>query len=145
MGNRAVITTSLNVDVRNSKDIGVYLHWNGGRDSVEAFLKYCKFKGYSPPERDNYGWARLCQVAANYFDDGLNVGIDTCNHLDCNNYDNGVYIIKDWEIIGRKYFDGCEQDVHSLLEMLIEIDAAQPLKTQLGKEHIAEKLRREVN
>ena len=37
MGNRAVITT-------RSKDIGVYLHWNGGRDSVEAFLKYCELK-----------------------------------------------------------------------------------------------------
>ena len=31
MGNRAVITTE-------KKDLGIYLHWNGGRDSVEAFL-----------------------------------------------------------------------------------------------------------
>lgn len=30
MGNRAVITTE-------EKQIGVYLHWNGGRDSVQAF------------------------------------------------------------------------------------------------------------
>ena len=36
MGHSAVITT------RNDlKDIGVYLHWNGGRDSVEGFLSYC--------------------------------------------------------------------------------------------------------
>ena len=31
MGNRAVITTR-----KDLKDIGVYLHWNGGRDSVET-------------------------------------------------------------------------------------------------------------
>lgn len=35
MGNRAVITTT-------DQRIGIYLHWNGGKDSVEAFLKYCK-------------------------------------------------------------------------------------------------------
>lgn len=40
MGNRAVITTSKSKDVKNSKDIGVYLHYNGGRDSVKAFLKH---------------------------------------------------------------------------------------------------------
>lgn len=41
MGNRAVITTSKAPDVSGAKDLGIYLHWNGGRDSVEAFLKYC--------------------------------------------------------------------------------------------------------
>jgi hypothetical protein len=37
MGNRAVITD-------NKQRIGIYLHWNGGRDSVEAFLKYCELR-----------------------------------------------------------------------------------------------------
>ena len=45
MGNRAVITTP-------DKKIGVYLHWNGGRDSVEGFLQTCKKYGFRPPERD---------------------------------------------------------------------------------------------
>lgn len=44
MGNRAVITTSKSTDIKNSTDIGIYLHWNGGRDSVQAFLKYCELK-----------------------------------------------------------------------------------------------------
>ena len=35
MGNRAVITASLSNDPQTSNDIGIYLHWNGGRDSVE--------------------------------------------------------------------------------------------------------------
>ena len=71
MGNRAVITTSefmnLHEDIQFSNELGVYLHWNGGRDSVTAFLTYCKLKGYRPPETDCYGWARLCQVIGNFF------------------------------------------------------------------------------
>lgn len=53
MGNRAVITTSKSMDVQTSSELGVYLHWNGGRDSVEAFLEYCKRRGFRPPEEDN--------------------------------------------------------------------------------------------
>lgn len=37
MGNRAIVKPE-------GKDIGVYLHWNGGIDSVTAFLKYCELK-----------------------------------------------------------------------------------------------------
>ena len=37
MGNRAVITTKPELT-----EVGMYLHWNGGRASVEAFLAYCK-------------------------------------------------------------------------------------------------------
>ena len=53
MGNRAVITASLSNDPQTSNDIGIYLHWNGGRDSVEAFLEYCKRRGFRPPDQDN--------------------------------------------------------------------------------------------
>lgn len=67
MGNRAVITASKDKDIQNSNDIGVYLHWNGGRDSVEAFLTYCKLRKFRAPDKDNYGWARLCQVISNFF------------------------------------------------------------------------------
>ncbi len=141
MGNRAVITTSTAINVKNSSDIGVYLHWNGGRDSVEAFLTYCKMQDFRSPEYDNYGWARLCQVIANYFGgDGLSVGIDKCCHLDCSNGDNGVYIIKNWEVVGRKYFDRGEQHNHDLYDMLCDIDDAQPKKMQLGNAKIRDKL-----
>ncbi len=127
MGNRAVITTE-------DKKIGVYLHWNGGRDSVEAFLKYCKLKGYRTPESDNYGWARLCQVIGNFFGGNTSIGIDTLDNLDDNNGDNGMYIIKDWEIVGRKYFEGKEQNYYSLSEMLKEIDKKQPIDEQMYKD-----------
>ena len=60
MGNQAVITTK-------DRKLGVYVHWNGGRDTIQPLLKYCELKGYRPPSSDPYGWARLCQVLGNFF------------------------------------------------------------------------------
>lgn len=134
MGNRAVITASKAKNVAESNDIGVYLHWNGGRDSVEAFLKYCELKGYHSPDTDCYGWARLCQVIGNFFGGEFSIGIDRCCCLDCDNRDNGVYIIKGWEIVGREYFEGEEQRYHDLLEMLEEINDKQPEGERLRHE-----------
>ena len=130
MGNRAVITTR-----KDLKDIGVYLHWNGGRDSVEGFLTYCKIKGYRPPERDNYGWADLCMIIGNFFEgDGLSIGIDVASKLDCDNWDNGTYIIKDWKIVDRLFQRYREQEVYPLMEMLLSIDEKQPMP--LGEDAI---------
>lgn len=130
MGNRAVITTRENWA---NDGVGIYLHWNGGRDSVEAFLKYCELKGYRSPSEDCYGWARLCQVIGNFFGGSTSIGIDTLWHLDCNNYDNGVYIIDGWEIVGRHYFEGQEQDEYELNEMLAVIDKAMPEKERIAE------------
>ena len=143
MGNRAVITASKSRDVAKSNDIGIYLHWNGGRDSVEAFLKYCELKRYINPSENNYGWARLCQVIANYFGGEIDVGIDNCCHLDCDNGDNGVYIIDGWNIVGRQYFEGAEQHNYDLCDMLVDIDLTQPKTEQLGEEKIKELLEKE--
>ena len=134
MGNRAVICLAKTYEPKTSNQQGVYIHWNGGYDSVEAFLTYCKLKGYTPPEMDCYGWARLCQVIGNFFGGSLSIGIDACCKLDCDNGDNGTYLIQDWEIVGRKYHNGPEQHRYNLTEMLIAIDQAQPVKEQLGKD-----------
>jgi hypothetical protein len=142
MGNRAVITSFTTDDVALSNQIGIYLHWNGGRDSVEAFLKYCDLKGYRSPSMDNYGWLRLAQVIGNFFEGGLSAGIDVCRKLDCDNYDNGVFLIDGWRIVGRQYKRGKEQTEYNLLEMLVEIDKKQP--TQLGKGFIEQKLNLET-
>ena len=134
MGNRAVITASQSNDPKASNDIGIYLHWNGGRDSVEAFLAYSNPRGFRPPDQDNYGGARLCQVIANFFGGALSIGIDRCCSLDCDNYDNGVYIIQGWDIVGRRYFEGEEQRNYNLEEMVYEIDLAQPEKDRLYRD-----------
>ena len=114
MGNRAVITTKQGWEDKEH-NLGIYLHWNGGRDSVEAFLKYCKLKEYRTPETDDYGWASLATVITNFFGaDGLSIGINTVNRLDYDNFDNGTYIIENWEIIDRKCFEYSEQNNYDL-------------------------------
>lgn len=127
MGNRAVITYK----GKGKKRIGIYLHWNGGRDSVEAFLRYCKIQDFRGPVSDCYGMARLAQIIGNYFGGGLSLGIDTIDRLDCDNFDNGMYIVNDdWEICGRKYFEGTEQNYYDLGIMLDSINEAQPKEYQ---------------
>ena len=130
MGNRAVIMTK---DGFENGGIGLYLHWNGGRDSVEPFLKYCEKKNYRPPETDGYGWARLAQVVGNFFGGSDSVGIDYYGKdSDFGYLDNGVYIIENWKIIDRKYVEGIEQDKYDPQEFLKGIDESMPLKEQLG-------------
>ena len=89
MGNRAVITTP-------EREIGLYLHWNGGRDTVEPLLRYCELKGYRAPSTDCYGWARIAQVVGNFFGGTTSVGV--CAYTDdkrMNPGDNGIYVIAD--------------------------------------------------
>jgi len=128
MGNRARITT-------RDKKMGIYLHWNGGRDSVEAFLEYCKLRGFRSPEGDDsYAFARLTQIISNYFGGGLSIGIvGNCSNVI--ESDNGNYIIGgNWEIVGRDYpyKSFAEQTEYNLKKMLQEIDKAQPIEQQLG-------------
>jgi len=139
MGNRAIITTQENFE---NNGIGIYLHWNGGRDSVEGFLKYCELKGYRNPTEDSYGWARLCQIISNFFGGSTSIGINTISNLPSGEYcDNGVYFIEGWEIVGRKFFDNCEEQAcYPLNEMLESIDERQPAEEQLGAYLMAEEV-----
>lgn len=131
MSNSAFITTK--EEWKKDKMICVYLHWNGGRDSVEAFLKYCKLKEYRPPETDDYGWARLCQVIGNFFGGSTSVGINYWSK-DGIQADNGIYLIENWEIVDRIDAPAFEQKEYKLSEMLIAINDEQPAKEQLPKE-----------
>lgn len=101
MGNRAVITTA----PFSFDNVGIYVHWNGGQESIEGFLAACREMGYCDPTRDpSYGLARLTQAIGLFFDagDSSSVGIGTCGQLDCDNGDNGVWLIgKDWAIVGH--------------------------------------------
>lgn len=135
MGNRCVITTEENF--LKNEGLGIYCHWQGGRDSVTAFLRYCKLRCFRRPENDDYGWARLCQVIGNFMGaDGCSVGVDDIKRLDMDNYDNGTYLIRDWEIVGRRYFYGSEQNEYPLKEFLEYLDDCQPETQKFGKEMI---------
>ena len=130
MGDRAVITTEQNF---KKNGVGIYLHWYGEPYYVRGFLEYAKLKGYRPPDIDSYGFARLCQIIGNYIGGGLSLGIDRLRELDTNNGDNGVYIIKGWDIVKREY--NCVNSREDTIP-LTEIDIRQPLKEQLGTEYL---------
>lgn len=119
MGNRAVIAFS-----DKPTDTGIYLHWNGGRDSVEGFLKAARDLGFLERAGDEqYLLARLTQLIGNYFGGMTSLGLGTLKTLDCNNGDNGLYIISanTLQIVGRKYHHGTEQKRYNLEEMANEV------------------------
>ena len=120
MGNRAVITIK-EKDTPKEDWNSLYLHWNGGRDSVEPFLHVAKLYGIRCNDDSSYAIARLSQLIGNYFGGTLSVGIGAYKRLDTNNWDNGTYIIEDWEIVEREFFEGKEQQEHDFDEFVEQI------------------------
>lgn len=120
MGNRAVITIK---DKHRPKEdwASLYLHYNGGRDSVEPFLKVAKLYGIRCNADPSYGMARLSQLIGNTLGGTLSLGVGPYKSLDTNNFDNGTYIIDNWEIIEREFFSGQEQTEYNQEECIKEI------------------------
>lgn len=125
MGNRAVITT-----LGNQK--GIYIHWNGGRDSVEPVLWYCK--NIMPKTR--FAQTDLDKIAFVLDLLDFNPEVDDINRLDCDNYDNGVYIVKNFEIVGRLFKRYEEQDSHNFTEFVMWINEHMPKKWQKSEDDI---------
>lgn len=98
MGNRAIMKF-----IDEQEQPNIYLHWNGGRASVQAFLNVAKKINL---RADSYGVARLCQIIGNFFGGNLSLG---CTKKAFNVGDNGVYLIKNFEIVGRINFDDEEE------------------------------------
>lgn len=128
MGNRAVV-------IEFGKKEGVYLHWNGGRDSVYPMLYYAK---NFLTETSSLLESNLKKFEFIAFCLGLNPEYsDNYNELDCDNYDNGVYVInKDFKIISRMFMNYEEQDNYNFVDFLIFIDENMPKKLQKGKDYI---------
>jgi len=120
MGNRAVITIKENNTPKEDWQ-SLYLHWHGGRDSVEPFLHVAKLYDLRCQSDPSYAIARLSQLIGNTIGGKLSLGVGTYKQLDTDNYDNGTYVVKDWEIVDREHYHGLEQQRFSLDEMVSEI------------------------
>ena len=109
MGNRAVIQMQ-------GVDAGIYLHWNGGADTIEPLLEVAKEYGL---RGDDYGIARLTQMMGNVFGGILSIGVENVDKLDTDNGDNGTYVIdQKFNIVDRLYYRGdSEQRVYDFQEM----------------------------
>ena len=120
MGNRAVITIKEN-NIPQEDWQSLYLHWNGGRDSVEPLLHVAKLYGVRCQNDPSYAIARLSQIVGNFIQGTTSIGVGTYKQLDTDNADNGVYVVKDWEIVDREYHHGLEQQEYDFNEMVSEI------------------------
>lgn len=122
MGNRAVITIK---EENTPKEDwrSVYLHWNGGRDSVEPIIHVAKLYGIRCNADPSYAIARLTQLIGNSLGGTLSLGVGTYSQLDTDNYDNGTYVISNWEIVDREFFPSeyQEQNEYNFDEMVTEI------------------------
>jgi hypothetical protein len=106
MGNRATITTA----PFDRKNACIYVHWNGGRESIEAFCAAAKELGYRSPGSDgSYALARLTGLICTYFDldADTSIGIGTLDELLGAGDDNGCFVLGDnWEIVERRDCNG---------------------------------------
>lgn len=143
MGNRCLITTP-------ALETGIYLHWHGTRITVEALLAYCECQEFRSPDTDpEYAFARFAQITANWLGGTLSIGItNDSGNWDVDNLDNGVYIIKGWNIIDRVAapeeeiaYDFDSSGKYSLInysdqinDLLHQIDARQPAYMQIWKD-----------
>ena len=92
MGNRAVIQMEKN-------PLEIYLHWNGGRDSIEPMLTYAREQGV---RSGDYGVARLCQIIGNTLGGTLSLGVAPKGSYS-GDEDNGTYVLdNEFNIVGRK-------------------------------------------
>mgnify|MGYP003625084668 FL=1 len=120
MGNRAVITIK-EKNIPQEDWQSLYLHWNGGRDTVEPLLHVAKLYDLRCQDDPSYAIARLSQIIGNTLGGKLSLGVGTYKQLDTDNADNGVYVVKDWEIVDREYHHGLEQQEYDFNEMVSEI------------------------
>lgn len=130
MGNRGYI-------MGQGSDHAIYVHWNGGLDSVEAFLRYAKLKGL-PPLSSASGVGGLLTIITNFFGNhGLSVYLASASEaLEPSGCDNGTYVVQEWEIIERLFMSRPEQVHYRLVDMLLGIDQAQPVADQLGEDFL---------
>lgn len=136
MGNRAVITFGQDV---NSPCI--YLHWNGGRASVEAFLLAARHLGLRGCPEAGHGLAGKHAeamvlddlagiIGRHYFghDVGYTVYREQYGRTDKDNGDNGVYLLnRDLTIGGRLYSRGEETNATKTAEIFASIVQRAPV------------------
>ena len=125
----------------------VYLHWNGGFESVDNFLRYCRIKGVRD---DSYGVARFCQIVGNFFGETLSIGSSLVRLDDVENNpdkydpgDNGIFWIEKLRVV-KNYSQGeytTEFKPIVDIDMLKYIDSRMP--DPLGEEELLKRLENE--
>ena len=97
---------------RDSTLTGVFLDIGGDVKTVEEILSYCHRRGHCAPDTNpELAMTWIIYEAVNKFiaytgASRMPVLVGPCNTLDCDNGDNGMYIIgSNWGIVDRLYFN----------------------------------------
>ena len=130
MGNRAVITFST---ANNAP--AIYLHWNGGRASIEGFLTAARQLGlrHAPtPQAQTEALDSMAEMLARYFfrcEVGMNVYRLHFAGSDRDNGDNGTYLLgQDLTILARLHHTRGEEINREKTAAIIEqLTAAAPI------------------
>ena len=124
MGNRAFIA-------HQSAPNGIYLHWNGGMDSIKPLLDYCALVDpYGGFNEGVGGLVTFVTVANNMLGSSIHIEDNSASLM---LEDNGTYWVEGWEIVGREtpeYFTQ-EQDSHDYWDMMMAIATHQPRARQI--------------
>ena len=102
MGNRAVLSFP-DHGLRNGETLGIYVHWNGGRASVEGFLAAARDLGLTK-DPDTRTVDLIADLVSPIVQTPGKLKAGPLSMLDCDNFDNGVYIIdRELTISGRAF------------------------------------------
>jgi|TARA_R110002020_G_scaffold202084_8_gene405108 hypothetical protein len=137
MGNRCLIAFKPKEAERKDAEIPcIYLHWNGGRNSIEAMLDAAKRLGIRG--ESSYCMARMTQIICNYFGGTLSIGCSTVAQWSLDFLDNGVYWVDNFEIYDRTdtyegYKEQSNDNHEHLVEEIIEANSSvlKPTETVL--------------
>jgi len=113
MGNRAVIAFK-SEHMEKDQSPAIYLHWAGSPHHVYGFLKAAKEFGIRGDD-PGYCMARLTQVIGNAIGGTLSMGIGCYGNFG-DPGDNGVYWIKNWEVVERETWTGGSENSEGLIE-----------------------------
>lgn len=121
-------------------NIGVYISAYGEYDHVTAFLAYCELHGYPPPEKSNFGMARLVQVISNYMDFN---GIAVCQFREAKPYRSKYYECAGWRVLNVP--EGESTDLSRLNDIMQDINRHMPAHQQLSELTVADQALRVFN
>jgi hypothetical protein len=109
MGNRAVISFSTSPTAPS-----IYLHWNGGRASIEGFLAGCLEAGYRTTGDQEQDMDQIERFLRPFFarnGECMSIYRQPVSRADTDNWDNGWYILdkSSLEITGRLHRRSAEE------------------------------------
>ena len=128
MGNRCLIAFKEKESTKKKEEVPcIYLHWNGGRDSVEAFLDATRRLGVRKND-SSYAMARLTQIISNWLGGTLSIGISSVGDWALDFLDNGIYWVDELEIYDRTdTYDGYKEqnsyDHEELVKAIIDANS----------------------